>query len=281
MKKEHGEIPASELPESLIEQIAWVLHQFSSCLIKLYSDKWDEAEMMLIGSGTFVALGDIHGILTAQHVTNELSPQNALGFTLQEQEHNFHIPVQNLTIIDIAVPKEDRIGPDLSFINIPGIYLGTIKSQRMFYDLSVERDNYLEVNFDKRDPYFVCGGIDERTTQEKPNKGFDKVIGIHGFCGESFVENSFEIGDYDYLEINIDYNLEYDIPRSFSGMSGGGIWLVPLLMKDNGTIMAKENKYCGVIFYQTERRENTRYLRGHGPKSIYNVACEKILNHFT
>lgn len=281
MKNKHWEMPASEIPEELVKQVAGILHTYSTGLIKLYSDQWDEEEIMLIGAGTFVSIDDIHGILTVQHVAKEFLSGDHLGLTLSEKEHNFSIPVSQLTIIDIAFPEnEGSVGPDLSFIAIPHTFLEQITAYRMFYDLTVRREEFFSIEFSKTDLCMACGMLGHKTTHEEPTGEFERVIGVYGFCAASVVENAFQIGDYDYLDISVDYNLRPDVPTTFRGMSGGGIWRIPLLKDKNNRLLVKDFLYGGVIFYQTEKRDNNRFLRGHGPKSIYGTACETILDHF-
>ena len=280
MNKEYWELPIAELSESLLQQISGLLHKYSTGLIKVYSDQWEEPEIALIGAGTFVSIGDIYGVLTAYHVSVAFEPGDQLGFTLQEQEQHFSIPVEHLTFINIAIPEDESLGPDMAFICIPDHYLGTIKAHRSFYDLSSNKEDLLENNLNKRDLCFVCGTIGNRTTEEESDKGFERVIGVHGYCGASGIEQSFSADEYDYLDVGIEYHSDDDIPKTFSGMSGGGIWLVPLVKDEVGEISMKEHKYCGVVFYQTERVGNSRLLRGHGPKSVFGVAVDAILDYF-
>ncbi len=268
-------IPASDIPDSLIKEISHILEKFSTVLIRLSINNEGKDNATLIGSGTFVSIGEIFGIVTAHHVARELSLHDSLGLTLIEDVQNIVIPYQHLRIIDIAIPNKDSIGPDLSYLIIPDPYLNNIKSYKSFYPILVDKERilkYLQEN--GQDLWFVHGTIGERTQEEIPQKGFEKVFGYSGFCGMTFVENSYEIDTFDYIEVMAEFGEEVN-PKSFGGFSGGGLWRVSLRMDAQGNLMAKEYILSGVIFYEFMLNEE-KYLRSHGPNSIYTKVIDKV-----
>lgn len=270
----YKEFPSSEIPDKLIEGIANALRNFSTAMIKLSVGQDGMAFQELMGAGTFVTIGGVPGILTAHHVANQFLASDGLGLTLIENEQNATIPWQHIKHIEVATPVNDEHGPDLSFLVLPNPSLEGIKAYKSFYPLSaIQKGN--QVYRDKRDPWFVYGTIGERTTMEAPNKGFVEVRGYRGFGGMTFAENIYSKGKFDYVEVKADYG-ERDTPRSFRGMSGGGLWRVPLLINDDETIMAKDHILSGVIFYQTQLENGARFLRCHGPESL-NVVYDAVV----
>ena len=267
----YKEFSSSKIPDKFIEGIANALRNYSTALIRLSVGEDEKAIQELMGSGTFVTIGDMAGILTAHHVANQFLTSDGLGLTLIENEQNATIPWKHIRHIEVATPVNDEHGPDLSFLVLPKPNLEGIMANKSFYPLSpIQKDNQA-----KRDPWFVYGTIGERTTKESPNKGFVEVKGYYGFGGMTFAENIFSKGEFDYVEVKADYG-ERDTPRSFGGMSGGGLWRAPLLINDDEKIVAKGHFLSGVIFYQTSLKDGARFLRCHGPESL-NVVYDAVI----
>jgi len=268
----YNEFPSSQIPESLIAEIAKKLHSYSTALIKLAPNSNNEAGMELKGSGSLVAIENVHGILTAHHVANEFTHTDQLGLTFMEAEHRYQIPWQHIRHVEIASPENGvygPYGPDLSFLVIPDAYIGTIKTYRSFYLLKRRDDRTIIENDQeaKRDPWFVCGTIGERSTDEKPGRGFSKVKGLYGLAGMSFAEKIYEKGGFDYVEVKAERRPD-DTPQSYGGISGGGLWRVPLIINGKGVVSVKQYELAGVAFYQTELDNGFRFLRCHGPNSL-------------
>ena len=82
-----------------------------------------------------------------------------------------------------------------------------------------------------------------------------------------------ERGGWDYIQSKCLYCDENDLPQSFGGTSGGGIWSVQVLkIKDAGKLIIGKRALVGVSFYQTAIENGVRYVRGHFIKSIYDAA---------
>jgi hypothetical protein len=67
-----------------------------------------------------------------------------------------------------------------------------------------------------------------------------------------------------------------DIPQSFGGVSGGGLWQIPLIKSLEGNIEPKEYILSGVVFYETGREGLYQSVRCHGRTSIYGMAYSFI-----
>ena len=68
-----------------------------------------------------------------------------------------------------------------------------------------------------------------------------------------------------------------DLPTSFGGVSGGGVWQVPLIRDRQGDLEADDYILSGVAFYQTKLDGNHRLIRCHGRKTVYEKV-PKYLN---
>ncbi len=77
---------------------------------------------------------------------------------------------------------------------------------------------------------------------------------------------------YDYLDLSAKLELP-DVPSSFGGVSGGGLWEVGLSMTKSGTISWDgKRQFRGVAFWQSSPCNGRRVIRCQGPLSIFEKA---------
>lgn len=276
----YQEFKANDIPNEVFETVRQHIDWYSTGLIGVRQKKSGE-EAGLIGSGTFVALENIHGILTAQHVTAILSNFLDWGLTLSPDEHKYVLKRDTVKIIDIAKGSEDSEGPDLAMIVLPYGELGTIKAKKSFYNISLKREKVLEspLPFDVG-IWAICGIPDEQTTEEPPRIGFDSIKGFHGLCGFALFGQAFDSGGFDYLDFEVSCAKEKSLPQSYGGVSGGGVWQVELKLKD-GKLAPQDPTLSGVAFYQSDMQNNKRNIRCHGRRSVYKVIHDHVLGHGT
>jgi len=244
----------------------------------------------LVGSGTLVRFGDRQGILTAYHVVHDVVPkfdfragsQDSLGLIIlpHERVHRFEIPlgVGVLTVVDIAKPKREDSGPDLAFIEIkPSHHLNQLDASRDFFNLGVNREKGLRMDLSEKDPMVISGFCHEGHTTEANKDGFSLVKGFKGFAGFTSIEHRGEYANYDLCDVVVDYSLADDLPKSFGGYSGGGLWHVVLTKdQETGKIGHRSPMFSGVIFYQEQISETRKILRCHLTNSIYGHAIDAI-----
>lgn len=75
----------------------------------------------------------------------------------------------------------------------------------------------------------------------------------------------FERDNHDYIELS---SKRY-IPKSFGGVSGGGVWQVIMQDQPEGGVKILEIMLSGLAFYESARKNDKRIIRCHGKKSIY------------
>jgi hypothetical protein len=97
-----------------------------------------------------------------------------------------------------------------------------------------------------------------------------KGLSVFGSIDAAWIDN-----EYDYLEFPVRYNESIDVPESFGGCSGGGLWQVRLILKD-GTITHERPILSGVAFYQTDLVDNQRTILCHGRVSIYRHVIDAL-----
>ncbi len=280
MNSNNESIMSSDLPESLFARSSSILHSFSTGLIKIPDKKIGQDELILIGSGTFVKIEGEYGILTAHHVTEKLDINSNLGLIVKpegEEQRNV-IRTQFIEIIEIDRGKEDSEGPDLSFIVLPSAKASEIKPYKQFFNLTYHRQAIL-----KNPPrpqtgiWFFCGIPDIDTKEEDSERGYEKVIAYYSYCGAGMANRIYSSGEYDYVEMDIEYKKESQTPLNFGGISGGGLWFVPIDFGSGKEPEASDHILVGVVFYQSALINDMRFVKSHGLVSVYEKAYNFIV----
>jgi len=275
MKKKFVKI--TDIPQSVLDSIVRELLWYSAGLVK-FQRKEHYEEANLIGSGTFIKVDEVYGILTANHVAGALRGAIHLGLVISLEEHRYLLEMEHLHIMDIAKPSEPSEGPDLSFIRIPNTYLGTLRAKKSFYNLSYHREKVLQNPLNYSFGLWMLLGFPEELTRTEESRRSPSVSKrLHMLGGATGIERAYVHGDYDYLEVSCHFREDEELPKSFGGFSGGGLWQVPLIERERGNIEIQEVILSGVIFYQTMVENNRCNIRCHGRRSIY----EKVYKFIT
>jgi hypothetical protein len=227
-----------------------------------------------LGTGTLVDLERVRGILTAQHVAAAFPEGGTIGFGFRENEHALTVKSDRLDVKVIATPSTPASGPDLAFVRLPPPEESTIASVKSFVNLSrgEERVRLLGPETD-RGFWCLAGCAGERVVREPSTAGFEVVLGCHGDIGWTGVDRRFddELG-FDYLELSVDYSSVDKPPQDFGGYSGGGVWHIPARESAERKIVAENPLLAGVMFYQGPVTGGRRFIRCHGPRSVYLAA---------
>lgn len=271
-------IKLTDIPEEFLNSVTHEILNYSIGMVNVIENESTE-DALLIGSGTLINVGGIHGILTAEHVIDALPSHGEIGFIISEKLHKFSLRTQALKKFTIAKAKNPAEGPDIGFLVLPDAILGQIKALKSFYN--VEKREGIADNPPNTDlgVWCLCGFPEVLTRHEGPDKGFEKVKGFMGFCGFGGVLHQYTLDNFDYFDFEVLYNENTQTPISFGGVSGGGLWQVIIAQKDNRELIPKEIILSGIPFYETERAEDRRQIKCHGRKSIYQIANEYIRNN--
>ncbi|MBI4833842.1 MAG: hypothetical protein HY811_03335 [Planctomycetes bacterium] len=265
------------------------LEQYIKCyaigLTKIQSNK-NISDSVLLGSGTLIKTQNTYGILTAQHVAATLKDSNELGLIISEIEHRHIVFIKD--ILEVAKPldlSDYSQGPDLAVIILPPEAIGTLKAKKSFFDISYKREKRLKeaVNYEEG-VWFICGFPEEYTKKVSSTQGYNYAKEFYCICGETPIhpiQKEHINGDYDFVEGGVNYNVDKTLPGSWCGISGGGLWHLLLKEQENGSINVDDTILSGVIFYQTEKKENKRYIKCHGHYSIYEKVYKAIIQKYS
>jgi hypothetical protein len=216
----------------------------------------------LAGTGTLLTVGGAHFILTARHVwERKLKDADQIGITLKpDVNHRFGINRRDVAVFGLPKPDAwNEWGPDLMLLRIPAENVGSIAAVKVFLNVDkpprkIERQvAFVQV-------LMGAPGAFSRVT------GADVDLQITGmFLGP---ETQHERDGFDYLDYQM--NLKFPVPRTFGGVSGGGVWQVYLYYSETGEIVWNESLH-GVAFYELDVVNEHRPIRCHGPRSIETV----------
>jgi hypothetical protein len=83
-----------------------------------------------------------------------------------------------------------------------------------------------------------------------------------GYFGAYFEKDVFLRGVFDYVDTPVEYLTGDNLPDSFQGVSGGGLWSFSVESRAELTdLRVKDALFCGVAFYETEKTNDQRTIR--------------------
>jgi len=267
-----GQLHLKNIPEELWLQIEAEAYSYSLAILAMKTDSPTEAPQ-LMGSGTLVQLDGREFILTAQHVIAFLDRCPRLAFVLGEEAHSRTHARRIFTFHEIGIPTGAEMGPDIGLIRIPDNLRGYLHQKMSFYNLADKE--YLadhEELVARSDLWVISGAVDELTALDVSRKEYSIGHQCYGAGMPVFGEAS----GYDYFELRAQYNKDTITPRSFGGVSGGGLWRLKIGEGPGGYTIADHAKLVGVCYYQGPTEQDTTFVRGHGPKTVYGVVSKYI-----
>lgn len=266
-----GEMLLSDIPDETIRSLSGPLHNYTTALFRVTGTPPRNLDAVQIGSGTFASVGEVHGILTAQHVAAEIDRPCWLGIAAgrEGQEHHMRVDRSAIQVTDIGRRLSDEYGPDLAFISLADWNnVSTIMASRAF--LPLQSDSVLLLNDPpehERGIWFICGAPGERLHTDAVPHSFDTVMSYEDLALAGGPSAEFSLGNHDYIELGVEPGPS--IPASIAGMSGGGLWQVLVGLNPDGHIVALRYLLVGTTFYQGVRPSGARYVRCHGRHDIY------------
>ena len=198
------------------------------------------------GTGVLIRHGELHGILTCAHVDKYLrelkQPVGLVRLNRGLAQQFGTIDMEE--VFSYAAGEEfwTKGGEDISFIHLPPQLVGNIAKDCVFLDA--------EKNFSKPEPdnrsslipaYSVFGLVEEFTGATTRQDGMATTL-LKG------VLTSGVLRDVDALTATLECFKENlpDLPDSFGGTSGGGLWRVYVRKRDDGSFEAIHHRLIGI-----------------------------------
>ena len=231
------------------------------------------------GSGTFVEIAGLKGILTAGHVLKALydlkETEFKIGVLSSDRSAIVGIPADRMLcrpFILMAEPVTEQ-GPDIGFLALPGVTIESILTNCNFHNLDQRIANLGDFQLPAGLRPVVVGVptvlSENKDVSEKSRTDQHEILQLVGNISdhvrgpeghETFIfrPNPITAG----TPIN-----------DFRGVSGGGAWVVG---GDEG--LASRLLY-GVSFFQSELSGPQRHLVCHGPASIYEKLRAEVASN--
>lgn len=281
-RKVNDEImPLSEIPATLFEHAIKEIANYSVGFAQVENGPHRQ-EVFLRGSGTLIAAGGKRAILTADHVVEKLPRDGRLGLILSPTLQQYTIDTQGLVFLRIARGTDDSEGPDLGAVVLSPSIASSIGAIKTFYNLGIRRERMLSTPPDHDlGAWAVHGFIDERTVEEPGDSGFSHVMKFYCLTGWGGPDPAVSRDGYDYHAFPVSYGGHSVAPVCFKGMSGGGLWQVPLVRDTQGTLTHHTPLLAGLVFYQVPTNETEAGVTCHGAASIYRTVYDAILTSAT
>ena len=226
----------------------------------------------ILGSGTLVTVGKLAGVVTARHVAEVLRKLKARSgaraqIVRMSRKNGGHVRHElDLRQAEFVLSPglDGPNGPDLAFVVLSVENETTLKATNSFYpldkDLPSLKGNYpAPVQID-----MALGVVAEWTTDlEVTAEGGKRNFTLIAFTGHS--QNEREHEGYDLATLVPPPEADILLPKSFGGVSGGGVWRV--FYKPDGSNTVVDSRLIGTAFYElpTEGRTN---LIHHGLRSL-------------
>lgn len=236
------------------------------------------------GSGTLISFQGREYIITADHVVEDIAQCERVGLLVDwtGQLRRCAFERNHLEFARIPRGKVPDAGPDLAAILLPatGEAMSTLRSIKSFYNLDRRMEKFREAFPPLNQGFWLpCGVLAEGSIVLPSERGFKTVQGYQGLCGIAGAPQESLRDGFDYLDLVSDQSASQDMPRSFEGLSGGGLWQALIHSRD-GALHIDDLILSGTLFYQHYLEGGRRSLRSHGRISLYQRLPEEIQKKF-
>jgi hypothetical protein len=198
------------------------------------------------GTGALINLGELHGILTCAHVDTYLrelkQPVGLVRLNRGLAQQFGTLDMEEVFSYAAGEEPWTKGDDDISFIHPPPNLVGNIAKDCVFLDAG---NSFSKPEPDDRSSliqaHSVFGLVEEFTGATTRQDGMATTL-LKG------VLTSGELRDFEALTATLEcfkQNLS-DLPDSFGGTSGGGLWRVYVRKRDDGSFEAVHHRLIGI-----------------------------------
>lgn len=221
--------------------------------------------LKLAGSGTLLAKGNHHYILTAAHVWHEvLKEADFVGVTLRETyDHTCLIETSSIVAHEPEHPaKWSEWGPDVILLQLPAVRVGEIKAFKVFYEMDAGRKAM--VTCDRNETYLLAG-TPEVLGSYTQNHASVQLLAM--WVGNP---QPYTRAGWDYFDVEAALHPPSEA-KTFGGVSGGGLWRVQIYADPDTGKIASKMTLEGVAYYELGTKDGKGVIRCHGVQSIHRA----------
>lgn len=273
-------LPMTSFPHSLHDEAVEQISRVSVGITGI--DLREQGEVAhQSGSGTLVDIDGTLCILTADHVIEDVLHRDRIGLFIDWDGGLRRCIFEKSHLRYVRLPRgpNPELGPDLGVIVLPpsGDGMATLHANKVFYNLRKRIDRFAAGYPALSEGVWIpCGVLGEGSQVLPPVRGFALVTGHWGMAGMASAPQETLRDGFDYLELSGRPGVDQDMPHTFGGTSGGGLWQARIAKDADGHLKLREIVLSGVIFYETDIVDGVRKLRSHGRVSIHERLIEVI-----
>ena len=216
------------------------------------------------GTATCIASSKAEYLLTAAHVWQELRGER---FALSLEADRLLVPIWQSLVEPLVLSASEfgEWGPDLALIRLPDLVARDIRQVKAFYNVDRRRPSSEERPEYESGLWAVLGAPGEQS--EFGEK--EAILKISLFAS---VVASAQIRDgFDYVDLSYFHEDRPDLPRSYGGISGSGLWRLPISRTESGAVTWNGAVQLeGVAFYQKPVSAIEGVIRCHGRASVHD-----------
>lgn len=277
-------LPMGSFPEGLHDEAIERIGRFSVGLTGIDLREHGE-DPYQSGSGTLVDLDGTRCIVTADHVIDDLRHRDRVGLLIDWQGGSRRCIFEKGLLQYVRLPRgaAPEVGPDLGAIVLPqaGEGLATLMAHKVFYNLGRRLAQFSAGYPALSDGVWLpCGVLGEGSRRMPPERGFAQVTGHWAMVGLASAPAETWRDGFDYLDLHGRPGVDSDMPTSFGGASGGGLWQGLIAKHPDGRLSLRDVILSGVIFYQGDVVDGVRMLRSHGRVSVHERLVAAIRQVF-
>jgi hypothetical protein len=255
------DIPLAEIPKELLDVLREKVWTYTASIFAV-----EHSRPTYRGTVTCVTIAGRGYLLTAAHVWRELRGD---CFALSLEADRLLVPVRKDVVeaIILEASASSEWGPDLVLIGLPDLVVRDISQVKAFYNVDKRRPQSGERPEYDVGVWAVVGAPAEQSVfREK-----EAILKISLFA--SVVASAQEREGFDYVDLSYYHEDRPDLPRSYGGISGSGLWHLPISTSPSGTVRwSGDARLEGVAFYQKPSGPLEGTIRCHGRKSLYEHA---------
>lgn len=268
--------PLRDIPKDLHNRCSELHWHYTVGFIRVEESNGVQ-DAKLLGSGVLVSAGRARAILTADHVLDVLPRSGRLGLVSSERPEKRTIDVTGTRYLRIDRGDDSGAGPDIGAVLLSESIASTLGARKSFYNLDTRRDELLSSPPDDLGSIWIVQGfVDELTKMNPIGSRHGRLKSFVQFSVIGTIGDYTSRGDHDYYTLPVASPTPEGVPNDFGGCSGGGLWRVHLVGTKGGGVDLKRSLLQGLAYWQDRPQNGPWALRGHGPRSIYDVAYSAI-----
>jgi hypothetical protein len=223
-----------------------------------------------------VRYDDQFGILTAAHVVRALEKLHP-WFLMVPSGGHMRFDADRVAYYSTPPPQNEAYGPDLGFVRISAASASTLSAYYSFVNLRYHRAKQRKEKPPINHGVWVEAGFPEELGARFETPGGDTVTtAVYCLAATGGARSAKRRGRFDYYHSRVEYEESSKVPRTFKGMSGGGLWQILLGWKKQQYYI-RGRIFSGVVFYERTAKGMVSNIRSHGRRSVYGYALPTFI----